>query len=116
MVSAMAAGVFGRGAMNGSHGRGSAFAQHAKTMAVATLLAFAALLPRPATQWLAELCSTPMLSDSPARQPNASSRPLTTVCVLSREPLPHVPGKSVTTAIVDFPPCAYTARIGIRVR
>jgi quercetin dioxygenase-like cupin family protein len=28
--------------------------------------------------------------------------------ILLCEPLPHVPGKSITTQIVDFPPQAYT--------
>jgi quercetin dioxygenase-like cupin family protein len=38
-----------------------------------------------------------------------TARPATTVTPLSCTKLPHVPGKSVTTAIVDFPPNAYTS-------
>ena len=37
-----------------------------------------------------------------------SSRPATQVRRLSCEPLPDVPGKAVTTALVTFPPGAYT--------
>ena len=35
-------------------------------------------------------------------------RPATVIRPLSCEPLPNLPGKSVTTALVDFPPGAYT--------
>lgn len=38
------------------------------------------------------------------------ARPTTTVKVLSCERLPNVQGKSMTTALVDFPPNAYTPR------
>src|SRR5947209_4203036 len=41
---------------------------------------------------------------------DAMSRPKTTVTSISCERLPHVPGKSVTTALVTFPPNAYTPR------
>ncbi|SFJ80035.1 Cupin domain protein [Paraburkholderia megapolitana] len=61
-------------------------------------------------QWLSDICSAsdqPMFSSAPALvQPGAASRPVTHVKVLSCEPLPDVPGKSVTTAVVDFPPLA----------
>jgi len=36
------------------------------------------------------------------------ARPATVVRPLSCEALPHVPGKSITTVTVDFPPGAYT--------
>jgi len=39
-----------------------------------------------------------------------AQRPATVVRPVSCEPLPHVPGMSVTTAIVDFPPGAYSPR------
>jgi quercetin dioxygenase-like cupin family protein len=39
---------------------------------------------------------------------DAEARPVTTLDILSCTPLPHVDGKSVTTAIVGFPPDAYT--------
>jgi len=41
---------------------------------------------------------------------SAEARPKTTVRPLSCERLPNVPGKSITTALVEFPPNAYTPR------
>ena len=38
----------------------------------------------------------------------AAARPQTIVRLIACEPLPDVPGKKVTTVIVDFPPHAYT--------
>jgi len=38
----------------------------------------------------------------------AHTRPATTVKTISCEPLPHVPGKAITTAVVSFPPNAFT--------
>ncbi|MBZ9988044.1 cupin domain-containing protein [Mesorhizobium sp. BH1-1-5] len=40
----------------------------------------------------------------------AMARPTTTVKPLSCEKLPNVPGHSITTALVEFPPNAYTPR------
>ncbi|MBN9549720.1 MAG: cupin domain-containing protein [Alphaproteobacteria bacterium] len=40
----------------------------------------------------------------------AMARPITTVKPLSCERLPNVPGHSITTALVEFPPNAYTPR------
>lgn len=40
----------------------------------------------------------------------AADRPATVVTPVSCSKLPNVPGKSVTTAVVDFPPNAYTPR------
>ncbi|MGT2464339.1 cupin domain-containing protein [Mesorhizobium atlanticum] len=40
----------------------------------------------------------------------AAARPTTTVKRLSCEKLPNVPGHSITTALVEFPPNAYTPR------
>lgn len=40
----------------------------------------------------------------------ATARPITTVKPLSCEKLPNVPGHSITTALVEFPPNAYTPR------
>jgi len=40
----------------------------------------------------------------------AGARPKTAVTPISCEKLPNVPGKSITTAIVAFPPNAYTPR------
>jgi quercetin dioxygenase-like cupin family protein len=39
-----------------------------------------------------------------------SGRPATVVTPVSCQRLPNVPGKSITTALVDFPPNAYTPR------
>lgn len=84
------------------------------------VLAFAsmgwALLPHASKQSTAQLiddvCSTlsrPMFSSAPAPEGSAAAaRPRTSVKVISCEALPHVSGKSVTTAIVDFPPMAYS--------
>lgn len=41
---------------------------------------------------------------------SATSRPKTVVTPVSCEKLPDMPGKSVTTVIVEFPPNAYTPR------
>lgn len=77
-----------------------------------------ALMPhgskREAVQWLDDVCSSvsrPMFSSAPAPAPAGSgeaARPATSSKVISCEPLPNVPGKSVTTVIVDFPPLAYS--------
>jgi quercetin dioxygenase-like cupin family protein len=40
----------------------------------------------------------------------AAARPATSVEVISCSALPHVPGKSITTAVVTFPPGAYSPR------
>lgn len=45
-----------------------------------------------------------------ATDAGGEARPTTTVKVLSCEILPNVRGKSMTTALVDFPPGAYTPR------
>ncbi|MPW16680.1 cupin domain-containing protein [Paraburkholderia sp. CNPSo 3157] len=84
--------------------------RHVRTLATLSLLALAplaALPTRPAVQWLAAMCSTPLLSDA-SPSSDSARRPATTVRPLSCEPLAHVPGKSVTTAIVDYPPRAFT--------
>lgn len=56
--------------------------------------------PRPATMHMAE-------GSKPAA---ASGRPVTEIKPISCTPLPDIPGKAVTTAIVNFPPDAYTRR------
>ena len=66
--------------------------------------------PRSAVQWLDDLCSSlgrPMFASAPAPAGSAA-RPATIVQRLSCEPLPHVPGKSQTTVLVEFPPLAYS--------
>ncbi|MGJ7524655.1 cupin domain-containing protein [Variovorax sp. GB1P17] len=65
-----------------------------------------------AVQWIDDVCSAvsrPMFASPPVPAGSgAAARPSVSVKVLSCESLPHVPGKSVTTAIVDFPPLAYS--------
>jgi quercetin dioxygenase-like cupin family protein len=65
-----------------------------------------------AADWIADICSTvsrPMFMSAPAPAGSpAAARPATSNKILSCEPLPHVPGKSITTQIVNFPPQAYT--------
>jgi len=50
-----------------------------------------------------------MHSASDNQQP-AATRPATSVRPVSCEKLPNVPGKSITTVIVDFPPNAFSPR------
>ena len=50
--------------------------------------------------------STPMFASS--AEDKAAGRPVTTVTPLSCSLLASVPGKSVTTAMVEYPPLAYT--------
>jgi quercetin dioxygenase-like cupin family protein len=84
--------------------------------ALAVVAAGWAMLPhagrRSAVQFIDDICSTvsrPMFASAPPVEgAGADARPRTSVKVISCEPLPHVPGKSVTTAIVDFPPMAYS--------
>ena len=40
--------------------------------------------------------------------PMETARPETSIRPLSCEPLPGIPGKSLTVAVIDFPPDAYT--------
>ena len=65
-----------------------------------------------AVEWFADVCSSvarPMFSSALAPAGSgADERPATSVKVLSCEALPNVPGKSVTTVLVDFPPLAYS--------
>ncbi|MEM5369396.1 cupin domain-containing protein [Paraburkholderia azotifigens] len=85
--------------------------RHARTLATVAALALAplAVLPtRPAIDWLDAICSTPLLSDASSSSGAAAQRPATTSHVLACEPLANVPGKSVTTVEVNFPPHAFT--------
>jgi quercetin dioxygenase-like cupin family protein len=79
---------------------------------IALLLAGLVTGLRPGTvpRWIEDLCGVqgaPMLSAA-GRGSGEVSRPATVIRPLSCEPLPNVPGKSVTTALVDFPPGAST--------
>ena len=67
------------------------------------------LRPGPLPYWMEDLCGAnglPMLSV--AGDGCAAARPATIVKPLSCNPLPNVEGKSVTTALVEFPPGAYS--------
>lgn len=59
--------------------------------------------------WLADICGgTWGMFSTPASGAGESARPATTPRILSCEPLADMPGKSVTTMLVHFPPHAYT--------
>ncbi|QDD67077.1 cupin domain-containing protein [Herbaspirillum seropedicae] len=59
--------------------------------------------------WLAEICGgTQQIFSTPVNSAGASARPATTTKILSCEKLADMPGKSVTTMLVSFPPLAYT--------
>ncbi|WP_322015422.1 cupin domain-containing protein [Paraburkholderia sp. J12] len=84
--------------------------REARAVMAVSALALATLAGVPSDSmpsWLAAICAT-----SPGATPEqaalSAGRPATTVRPLSCEPLPNAPGKSVTTAIVDFPPRAFT--------
>lgn len=84
--------------------------REAHTVVAFSALALATLAIIPSDSmpsWLATICST-LPGAAPDQAALSAGRPATTVHPLSCEPLPNVPGKSVTTAIVDFPPRAFT--------
>jgi quercetin dioxygenase-like cupin family protein len=101
-------------APHAQHVRHAQYAQLARrartfaTLALVALAPLAALPTRTAIPWLDALCSTPLFSSAPSSS-DAAARPTSTSRTLSCEPLPNVPGKSVTTVLVDFPPHAFTA-------
>ncbi|MDN7425441.1 cupin domain-containing protein [Burkholderia sp. AU45388] len=66
--------------------------------------------PRSAVDWLTDICGSggERLLSNASPNADATNRPASTVKVLSCESLPNAPGKSVTTAIVDFPPLGFT--------
>lgn len=70
----------------------------------------AALQAGPATGWITEVCGrqgVPMFSTTTGGA-GASIRPATVVSPLSCVPLPDVPGRNMTTALVQFSPGAYS--------
>lgn len=75
-----------------------------------------ALLPhasrKSTVQFIDDICSAvgrPMFASGPAPGGSAAAaRPGVSTKVISCESLPNVPGKSVTTVMVDFPPMAYS--------
>lgn len=59
--------------------------------------------------WFAEICGgTQQMFSTPVNSAGESARPATTTKILSCEKLADMPGKSVTTMLVTFPPGAYT--------
>ncbi|OXI29022.1 cupin [Burkholderia sp. AU16741] len=66
--------------------------------------------PRSAVDWLTDICGSggERLLSTASPNAGATNRPASTVKVLSCESLPNAPGKSVTTAVVDFPPLGFT--------
>ena len=81
-------------------------------MAATAMLTLGSTTSREALDWLGDLCGSgddPLFSSGSGQQNgDVTRRPASSVEVLSCEALPDVPGKSVTTAIVDFPPLGYT--------
>lgn len=73
-----------------------------------TAAAILALVHAPATRRVAQLCATALMFATATDEAQAS-RPATRIEPLSCEKLAHVPGKTVTTALVHFPPLAYSA-------
>jgi quercetin dioxygenase-like cupin family protein len=94
--------------------RAAAFATAiaATALAAAGVLALMPSAQRASTaRWLTDLCSAagrPMFSSAPVPA-GVASPPQTATTPLSCEALPNVPGKSVTTVTVDFPPQAFSA-------
>ncbi len=91
-----------------SAGGGKPVAQRmAMTLAaIAALAAMVAITVNPASQVDPAHSGHIMGVSDPA----VAGRPQTTVRPISCEPLSNVPGKSLTVAVVDYPPDAYTPR------
>lgn len=91
-------------------------AQRRRAAALTLALLGAAWLAGPSSvapsSWFSALCSA--FSGSSLQQADAPNgehgavRPATHVTVVSCTPVPGAPAKSVTTAIVDFPPLGFT--------
>ena len=80
-------------------------------LALAAVWALTPSARQSAVNWIDDICSAaarPMFSSAPAAA-GAPAKPATIPRILSCEPLPNVPGKSVSTMIVDFPPLAESA-------
>ena len=78
--------------------------------AIGVLFALAAKWIGPGFIGVAPGMETHMHMENAAADGAAGARPKTLVTPISCEKLPNVPGKSITTAIVAFPPNAYTPR------
>jgi len=88
--------------------------------AVGTLLLTQSPVPRAAGRWIADICvgagadvlpftSAALAVGAGGTANPAAAAPATSVKVISCEPLPNAPGKSITTMMVDFPPLAFSA-------
>ena len=88
----------------------------------AALLLMQSPAPKAAGRWIVDICmgagadvlpfsSRPLAAtgDGAAGNPATAAVPATNVKVISCEPLPNAPGKSITTMMVNFPPLAYSA-------
>jgi quercetin dioxygenase-like cupin family protein len=92
-------------------GAGSAFARPAASLPLLGLAAAAALALIPLVHRHAGDGATSMaMPGMEMANSQAGGRPTTKVRPISCEKLPDIPGKSMTTVIVDFPPNAYTPR------
>jgi len=56
----------------------------------------------------AQICSAALARPLFASAAGVGARPQTRLHILSCQPLPELPGMSITSALVDFPPLAYT--------
>lgn len=92
--------------------------------AVGILLLMQLPAPKAAGRWIADICigagadvlpfsSAPLAtiggSSGGVANPATAAAAATSVKVISCEPLPNAPGKSITTMMVDFPPLTYSA-------
>ncbi|TPM36938.1 cupin domain-containing protein [Mesorhizobium sp. B2-3-4] len=79
--------------------------------AVAVLFALAAKWAGPGLTGVVPVgVESHMNMDGAAEGSPAAARPKTVITPVSCEKLPNVPGKSITTVVVAFPPNAYTPR------
>lgn len=79
-------------------------------LAVGCFLVITSSVPRSALSWISDICgatSGPIMATTLPGSGEAI-RARTDNNILSCERLPNVPGKSITTMIVSFPPNAYT--------
>ncbi|MFJ9530926.1 cupin domain-containing protein [Herbaspirillum sp. NPDC101396] len=88
--------------------------------AVGALLMTQSPVPQAAGRWIADICigagadvlpfsSAPLAATGGGGVTTPGTAAATSVKVISCEPLPNAPGKSITTMMVDFPPLAYSA-------
>ena len=96
--------------MNGNQARLRTGQSLIAISAIGVLFALAGKWIGPGFVDVAPSVETHMHMENAATDGAAGARPKTVVTPISCERLPNVPGKSITTAIVAFPPNAYTPR------